>query len=35
MRLQESGGTLTDAAIAEVQEACRVAAEKAGARLRS
>ena len=35
LRLQEAGGTLTDAAIAEVQEACRMAAQKAGAVLRS
>jgi phenylalanyl-tRNA synthetase beta chain len=35
LRLQEAGGTLTDAAIAEVQEACRAAAQKTGAVLRS
>lgn len=35
LRLQEAGGTLTEAAIAEVQEACRAAAQKTGAVLRS
>jgi len=35
LRLQEPGGTLTDAAIAEVQESCRQAAAKIGAELRA
>jgi len=35
LRLQESGGTMTDSAIAEVQEACRQAAAKIGAVLRA
>jgi phenylalanyl-tRNA synthetase beta subunit len=34
LRLQEAGGTLTDALIAEVQQACVAAAEKAGASIR-
>lgn len=34
LRLQEEGGTLTDASIAEVQQACIAAAAKAGAILR-
>jgi phenylalanyl-tRNA synthetase beta chain len=35
LRLQEEGGTLTDAVIAEVQKACVSAAEKAGASIRA
>jgi phenylalanyl-tRNA synthetase beta chain len=35
LRLQEPGGTMTEAAIAEVQEACRQAAAKIGAELRA
>lgn len=35
LRLQESGGTLTDTAVAEVQEACRQAAVKIGAEIRA
>ena len=35
LRLQEDGGTLTDAVIAEVQKACVAAAEKAGASIRA
>lgn len=34
LRLQEEGGTLTDASIAEVQQACIAAAQKVGATLR-
>jgi phenylalanyl-tRNA synthetase beta chain len=35
LRLQEPGGTMTDADIAEVQQACIAAAQKVGAQLRS
>lgn len=35
LRLQEPGGTITDAAVAQVVEACRAAAEKCGAHVRS
>ena len=35
LRLQEPGGTMTETAIAEVQEACRQAAAKIGAELRA
>jgi phenylalanyl-tRNA synthetase beta chain len=35
LRLQEHGGTMTEADIAEVQRACIAAAEKVGAQLRS
>lgn len=35
LRLQEEGGTLTDASIAEVQQACIAAAQKIGATLRA
>ena len=35
LRLQEPGGTMTESAIAEVQEACRQAAAKIGAELRA
>jgi phenylalanyl-tRNA synthetase beta chain len=35
LRLQEPGGTMTDADIAEVQQACISAAQKVGAQLRS
>lgn len=35
LRLQEPGGTMTETAIAEVQEACRRAAAKIGAELRA
>ena len=35
LRLQEEGGTLTDAVIAEVQKACVAAGEKAGATIRA
>lgn len=35
LRLQESGGTMTDTAVAEVQEACRQAAVKIGAEIRA
>jgi phenylalanyl-tRNA synthetase beta chain len=35
IRMQEDGGTLTDSVLAEVQQACIAAAQKAGAALRS
>ena len=35
LRLQEDGGTLTDAILADVQKACVAAAEKAGATIRA
>ena len=35
LRLQEDGGTLTDAILAEVQKACVAAGEKAGATIRA
>jgi phenylalanyl-tRNA synthetase beta chain len=35
LRVQEDGGTLTDAILADVQKACVTAAEKAGASLRA
>jgi phenylalanyl-tRNA synthetase beta chain len=35
LRLQEVGGTLTDAVLADVQKACVAAAEKAGATIRA
>ncbi|CAB4590448.1 unannotated protein [freshwater metagenome] len=35
IRMQEAGGTLTDSVLAEVQQACIAAAQKAGAALRS
>ena len=35
LRLQEDGGTLTDAILAEVQKACVAAGEKAGASIRT
>ena len=35
LRLQEVGGTLTEAILADVQKACIAAAEKAGARIRA
>ena len=35
LRLQEAGGTMTDAAIADVQDACRRAAAKIGAEIRT
>ena len=35
LRVQEDGGTLTDAILADVQKACVAAAEKAGASLRA
>ena len=35
LRLQEDGGTLTDAAIADIQKACVAAAEKIGASIRA
>jgi len=34
LRLQEAGGTLTDAVLATVQNECVAAAEKAGGKLR-
>jgi hypothetical protein len=35
LRLQEEGGTLTDAILADVQRSCVAAAEKAGATIRA
>jgi phenylalanyl-tRNA synthetase beta chain len=35
LRLQEEGGTLTDAILADVQKSCVAAAEKAGATIRA